>query len=376
MKYALNLLGHELKLSNIVRAENCTLTDDKGNTYLDLESGIWSTSIGHSHKVVSEVIAKSANTFMHSGYCYNSKIVDNAAKKIAEITGIKEGKSLFLTSGSEAVDLAISLAMHVTKRKKILTLSDSYLSAFGHFTNKEEIVTYDWINASVKNEINYDQISAFVFEPGSSSGLVRFPKKEVIANIVKNVREAGGFIIANEVTTGVGRTGAWFGYNHYDLAPDIVAIGKGIGNGYPVSCVIFSPELVEKMELSHYHYGQSHQNDPMGASVALCVINQIEKDHLIDRAKALGVSLKNRLEELKRRYKVIKEIRNRGLMFAIEFHSTTERSIAQEVTDYLFLEKIIVVKRPNHEVIRLDPALTIYESSIAYFLEKLEVAIK
>ena len=80
-----------------------------------------------------------------------------------------------------------------------------------------------------------DNIADFVFEPGSSSGFVRFPPKKLIQNIVKIVRNNNGKVIANEVTTGVGRTGKWFGFQHYDIEPDLIAIGKGIGNGYPVS---------------------------------------------------------------------------------------------------------------------------------------------
>ena len=376
MEYIINLIGHDLKINNIIKADNCTLTDQNGTKYLDLESGVWCTSIGHSNKAVSEVIYNCSNLFMHSGYCYNSMDVNNSAKKVLEISGLNNGKCVFLCSGSEAVDLAISVSMHITKRKKILVLSDSYLSAFGHFANKDEIETYNWINRNALNEIDYTTIGAFVFEPGSSSGLVRFPEINIISEIIENVRKSGGLLIANEVTTGIGRTGSWFGFNHYGISPDIIAVGKGIGNGYPVSCVLFSEETVSKIDLNNFHYGQSHQNDPMGAKVALCVINEIEKNNLIDRANKIGNYIKSRIECIKEKYGVIKEIRNRGLMFAVEFEPLEFRSISQEVTDILFQEKIILVKRPNNEVIRFDPALTINQSDVDFFLKVFEKAIK
>ena len=376
MEFIANLTGHNLKISNVIRTENCTIIDENGNKYLDLESGVWCTSIGHSNQAVAEVIRKSSSTFMHSGYCYNSIAVNNAAKKVLEISGMKDGKCVFLTSGSEVVDLAISLSMHITKRKKILSLSDSYLSAFGHFANETEIVTYNWLDSNAVNEIDYNQISAFVFEPGSSSGLVRFPGIEVINKIVENTKRAGGLIIANEVTTGIGRTGLWFGHNHYNLTPDIITVGKGLGNGYPVSCIILSNKIVSNKDLTHFHYSQSHQNDPMGAEVALCVINEIEKNNLIDRSRTIGDYIGDEFERMKRQYGIIKDVRHRGLMFAVEFISIPQRSLSQEITDELFDEKIILVKRPSNEVIRFDPALTIKESEVDFFINTIEKVIR
>lgn len=375
MEHILNLLGHDLKLDDIVRAENCTLTDRKGNNYLDLESGVWSTAIGHSNPAVADVIAESAKTFMHSGYCYNSMEVDSAAKKLLEIAGFEKGKCVFLCSGSEAVDLAITVSMHIMKRKKILTLSDSYISAFGHSANENEIIRYDWLDKNATNHVDYDQVSAFLFEPGSSSGLVRFPPKHCIDEIVRKVQEAGGLVIANEVTTGIGRTGSWFGYNHYGITPDMVAVAKGLGNGYPVSCVLFSAKTVSGIDLSRFHYGQSHQNDPLGAKVALCVIREIENNDLITRANRIGAIIRTGLDEIKKKYGIIKDIRNRGLMFALEFFPVTHRSISQEIADYLFDNNIILVKRPNNEVLRFDPALTIEESDVEMFLDCFDKAV-
>jgi acetylornithine aminotransferase len=372
----INLMGHELKLDNIVKATNCTLIDSEGNHYLDLESGVWCTSIGHSSKAVSKVLSKCSKTFMHSGYCYNSRHVDESARKILEISGINAGKCVFLCSGSEAVDLSITISQHITNKKKVLTLSDSYLSAFGHFSNKDEVVTYNWLDSTAANDIDYSQIAVFAFEPGSSSGLVRFPPKKVINNIVENVKRAGGLILANEVTTGIGRTGAWYGFNHYQISPDIIAVGKGIGNGYPISCVVLTEKTVSQIDLQHFHYGQSHQNDPMGAKVAFCVVNEIHNKALLERANRINKLINEKFEDIKAKYGIIKEVRSRGLMFAVEFQPVTQRAISQEVTDKLFKNKIIVVKRPSNEVIRFDPALTIRNKDIDYFLRTFEKIIK
>ncbi len=276
MKNLLHCTGHRIMYEDIVRADNCVLYDSKGNDYLDMESGVWCTSIGHSNSNVVNAISRQAAEIMHTGFCYLNPIVETASHKILDITGLKNGKVLFLSSGSEAVDLAIRISKHATGRKRMLTMRDSYLSAFGYFDSKDDWTFFDWLNGETLAECPFEEFAAFVFEPGSSSGFVRFPPKDMIVSIVGKIRSAGGLIICNEVTTGIGRTGRWFGYNHYDILPDIVAIGKGLGNGYPVSCVACSEKTSKNMDET-FHYSQSHQNDPLGASVANEVIDVIKK---------------------------------------------------------------------------------------------------
>ncbi len=132
-----------------------------------------------------------------------------------------------------------------------MTMSDSYFGAYGDASAKDsdKWFLFDWNecerctqevcakDCSVYSDIPFDEVGAFLFEPGSSSGMVRFPPPKLISNIVQDMSAADGLVMVNEVTTGVGRTGKWFGFQHYDMQPDIVAMGKGIGNGYPVSAV-------------------------------------------------------------------------------------------------------------------------------------------
>ena len=102
------------------------------------------------------------------------------------------------------------------------------------------------------------------------------------------VQQAGGLVMVNEITTGMGRTGKWFGFQHYDIQPDIVALGKGLGNGYPVSAVAMSKEVAEKLETSGLRYAQSHQNDPLGCAVAGEVIRIMLKEDWVERGSGAG----------------------------------------------------------------------------------------
>ncbi len=374
MKNILNSTGHELKYRNFVKAKNCTLFDTSNNKYLDLESGVWCTSIGHCHPRITKVISEQSGQMMHSGYCYLNPVINETAGKVLEITGIGSGKCVFLCSGSETVEYSVKLCRSISDKQYLLTMKDCYLSAYGVSGERSENdwIHLDWMNNSSIDKIDFKKIAAFVFEPGSSLGLVHFPPKELIQQIVLKTRENGGVVIANEVTTGIGRTGKWFGFQHYDILPEIIAIGKGLGNGYPVSCVVISDKIVNRINLDKFHYAQSHQNDPLGAAVAKEVIDVIESENLLDRAKEIGNNILNRLTDVKNKYGIIKEVRGRGLMIAVEFVSSNTMSIANMVNAKLLEKNVILVKRPGHEVFRIDPALTIDIKNVECFLNIFE----
>ena len=377
MKNILNTTGHKLKFKDFVKSDNCSLFDSTGNRYLDLESGTWCTSIGHCHPRITKVITEQSSRMIHSGFTYLNPIIDVTAKKILEITGINDGKCVFLSSGSEAVEYSVQLARSITDKPIIFTMKDCFLSSLGLSGERSE---KNWINFDRSHDDNLDKvdfskIAAFVFEPGSSQGIVNFPSVTLIRKIAERTRNSGGLVIINEVTTGVGRTGEWFGYMHYGIIPDIVAMGKGIGNGYPVSCVAMSSSTVNRVDLEKFHHSQSHQNDPLGAAIALEVICVIEDDNLLRRSVELGEKIRSNLNRIKNKYGIIKEVRGRGLMIAVEFEPELNNSVAEIVKERLVEKNIILVKRPGHEVLRIDPALTIEIKDVEYFLNCFEEII-
>jgi acetylornithine aminotransferase len=371
--------GHEIKFDDIVNSENCFLFNSKGNKLIDLESGVWCTNVGHNNKRVNSVIASQINKITHTGFCYCNPQIELTAKKVLEITGINNGKCEFLCSGSEAVEYGMRIARAISSKPLAFTFSDSYFGAYGDAATRDNSRwhIFNWLECNCNNSekgcvgdcdsfksIPFDKIGIFLFEPGSSSGLVRFPSKELIAKIVEKVRENGGVIICNEITTGIGRTGKWFGYQHYDFTPDIVAIGKGVGNGYPVSIAAVSNSIIEQLNDKNFKYSQSHQNDPLGAFVANEVISIIEDENLLAKCQKMGNYLTQQLNSLINEESIIKQVRGRGLMIVIEFKQNT-----QQVYEKLLSRGFIVAKRPNAEVLRLDPAFTIDKSEIDLFLK-------
>ncbi len=382
--------GHDLLLKDIVRAENCSLYDSQGKRYVDLESGVWCTSIGHCNPRILSAIAGQMSQIAHTGYNYSNEIVEEAAQEVLSLPGFEGGKCVFLCSGSEAVEYGVRIAQWLAKRPLLMTMTDSYFGAYGsaHRKQADEWYCFDWTtcarcaNSSACDErcerwaaIPYDQIGGFLLEPGSSSGMVRFPPDKLIRSIVGAIKRDGGLVLVNEVTTGIGRTGQWFGYQHYGLSPDIVAMGKGIGNGYPVSITACAPGVADRLGGQPIKYAQSHQNDPLGAVVAREVIRIIQEEGLIERGRSIAATLRAGLEEIQARTGQIKQVRGRGLMVAIELKDDAETSFTIWVHQELVRRGFIVARRPGTSVLRLDPSLTIDCEDIEGFLATLELVL-
>ncbi len=377
-------IGHKLQLKDIVSADNCHLYDSKGNKYIDLESGVWCTCLGHGNPGINRIIKTQIDKIAHTGFCYRNPIVEKTASKILEFTGLENGKCEFICSGSEAVEYGMKVAKTIVKNPLTLTFTDSYFGAYGEASQRagKNWHLFNWLECSCNSEagcvgdckefkaIPFKKIGIFLFEPGSSSGLVRFPSIQLIKKIADKINENKGLILINEVTTGIGRTGKWFGFQHYSIKPDIIAIGKGIGNGYPVSVAVISENVSKQLLNTNFLYSQSHQNDPLGASVAGEVLDTIKKEELIERCNRIGNLIMGHLNAIKHKYGIIKEIRGRGLMIAIELYYHADL-VHQQLLDKGF----ILVKRGGVEVLRMDPALTIEEKDIKKFLTIFEQII-
>lgn len=379
--------SQEVFLKDIVRAENCHVYDSQGTRYVDLEAGVWCTVVGHGNSRIQRAIAEQAAQVSHTGYYYTSETVEDAAEEILSLMGFRGGKCVFLCSGSESVEYGVRVARSISDRPLLMTMTDSYFGAYGSAARKQEDEWYlfDWLSCAANHgpdgcddsceqwaAIPFDRIGGFVLEPGSSSGLVRFPPKDLVQRIVGRIRDNGGLVIINEVTTGVGRTGTWFGYQHYDISPDIVAIGKGIGNGYPVSVAVFAPGVIDRLGDRPVSYVQSHQNDPLGAAVAQEVVRVIRDEGLIERGREIAGLLTAGLEEIKKRTGKIRDVRGRGLMIAVEMKDDPKASYTVRTHQELVRRGFIVGKRPGINVFRIDPGLTIERRDIEKFLKTFE----
>lgn len=350
------------------RGEGCLLIDDDGKKYVDFESGDWASCLGHSHPEISEVLNDQASKLIHDGLKFKCKSAEQLSLELLDLLEMKEGKSVFLNSGSEAVNLAITMAQKLTKREFIVKIEGSYLSAFGYGNiNNPMHINVPINNEEFINTIDFSTVAAFVFEAGSSHGLVNFAPSSMVDKLTEKARANACLLIANEVTLGFGRTGKWVGYQHYNYKPDIVALGKGLGNGYPISAVCVNKTIAELFDQNHFRYAQSHQNDPLGCEVARKVVEIIDRNKLIDKANDIGNYLAMELGKLRYKYpKVITEIKARGLVIALVLNNELQ---AEKINHELFNKGFIVGQ--SKSVLRFMPPLIISSSQIKGLIEVL-----
>lgn len=378
MKAVFNSTGHRLEVPEIISSEGVHLTDSNGKHYVDLESGVWCTSVGHRNQRVNDAIRAQMDVLSHAGFCYSNPIVEEAASAVLSVCDMNDGGVVFLCSGSEGIDYARQVSKSITNRNLSLTFHDSYLGSFSSVLDRTtNWFIMDWeicsscpgghrtADCDHLDDIPAD-VSEFIFEPGSSSGQVRFAPVPLVRKIVDLVRAGGGKIIVNEVTTGVGRTGSWFGFDHYGIDPDLIVIGKGIGNGYPVSAVVMNRQTIHELEATSFKYMQSHQNDPLGAAVVKEVIAVIQDESLIEHAAVNGNVFLDALRALENQA-AVRAVRGRGLMFAVDLRDI---STSSEVFRAL-LEKGYIVC-PRGATLRIDPPLTIDRDEFLSFVHALE----
>lgn len=360
----------------LTKSKDCYYYDSNGKRYIDFESGVWCTNIGHSNERIIKLIEQEIKESIHQGYTFRNSYAEELSDKLLTLCGFKEGSSVFLSSGSEAVNLSITMAQHFTGKKKILKINSSYLSAygFGQIRNDNEyIINIDFDDIEGISKINFSEISALVLEVGGASmGVVQFPDKQFVEKLSEAVQSNGCLLIAEEVTTGIGRTGKWFGFQHYSISPDMVVCGKALGNGYPVSSVTINERLSKMFEKKPFRYAQSHQNDPLGCAIGLEVIKIIKDEDLITKSLATSQYFIEQLNSLREKHneKII-EVRGRGMMLAVELNEDID---GEKIYYQLFDNGFVVGYKLN--TFRFMPSLTITTKDIDKMVNMLDTLLQ
>ena len=378
--------GYNLSGIEIVRAKGCKLFCVDGRELIDFEAGVWCAALGHNHPRLQQVIRTQLDRISHIGYRVTNTYQEQAAVEVLRAVEFGDGRCVFLSSGSEAVEFSAQVARHISDKPLLLTLAESYLAAYGSagIKSHKEWVLFDrttcddclperecTVRCPNLSSIPFERIGAMVVEPGSSGGFVRFPQHKLIQALCENVHRQGGLVVVNEITTGIGRTGMWFGYQHYGLHPDIVARGKGLGNGYPVSAVAMRRDVAAVLDGSGFHYAQSHQNDPLGCAIAAEVIRIVRAEGLVERSAEVGRFFRQKLEELAERHRTVREIRGRGLMQAAEFEADRKGFALRDVFSNLLSKGFLVGYKPVGNLFRFLPPLTVAATDIERMIESI-----
>ena len=378
------------------KAKGSWVWDSEGKKYLDCVSGTWCTNLGHNHPKIIKAMKEQMDKLIHRSMWFLTPITIEAAEKVLSFIPVNYDAITFLQSGSEVTEYSISLSQRITKKRKILSLKDSYLGAFGlaressyhsgiasklkiqyPLCSKDKCNCLDEYNELIEHIIkNYtDELACFVFEPVMVSGGILKPCKTFVEELCKRLQEAGIIVVSNEVTAGYGRTGKKFGFMHYDITPDIIAIGKAMGNGYPVSAVIINNEMIDDLSPAEMYYAQSHQLDPLGAAVAKTVVDVFIEEQVIKKSQSKIKQIRDLFESLTHPF--IKEFRTHGMLFAIAIQSEkniTSKEILVKLKYELLKEGIIAGASMGKVLLRLLPPLTITSNEINYLKEKINLA--
>nr|WP_269329790.1 aspartate aminotransferase family protein [Kineosporia babensis] len=395
----------------IERAAGSYVWDSEGRRILDFTSGQMSAVLGHSHPDVVRAVSESVGNLAHlySGML-SRPVVEFGARLAASLPDPLE-RVLLLTTGAESNEAAIKMAKLATGRYEVVAFDRSWhgmtsgaaaatFSAgrrgYGPtipgsltlptpnayrspFRNADG--TYDWeaelaYGFGLIDQQSSGALAACILEPIlSSGGIIELPLG-YLARLKQYCAERGMLLILDEAQTGLGRTGTMYAFERDGVTPDIITLSKTLGAGLPVAAVVTSAAIEEACHENGFLFYTTHVSDPLAATVALTVMNVIERDGLVQRSAELGKLLRERLLDLRERYEEVADVRGRGLLQGVELVSD---ELGARVTQACLeggLHMNIVQLPGMGGIFRIAPPLTIAESDLQAGLDILEIAIR
>jgi 4-aminobutyrate aminotransferase-like enzyme/Ser/Thr protein kinase RdoA (MazF antagonist) len=366
-----------------VRGEGVWLFDAAGRPLLDAYNNV--PVVGHCHPRVTEAVARQTRTLnTHARYLYEP-LVELAERLLATMPADVELDTVMLVnSGSEANDLAWRIATGTTGRDGALVTNHAYhgVSAALADLSPEEWppshepphvarIRPDWSDDDIAAAVGQRPLAAAFLDAGLTSDGILPPTAERARALARATREAGGLFVADEVQVGYGRSGEHlWAFAHLGLEPDLVTLGKPMGNGYPVAAVVTRRELVERFAFAGRVFSTFGGN-PVAARAALAVLDVIEDERLVARAKRVGALLRSRLLDLG--HPAIRDVRGLGLLVGVELDDPVR---ARGVADAMRREGVLIgVTGPRDDVLKIRPPLVFGEAHVDLLLEALRRAL-
>ena len=363
-----NPLGLEVS-----KAKGSYIFDSKGKKYLDFVAGISACSLGHRHPEIIKAIKKQLNKFLHV-MVYGEYVQEPTVKLCKKLASLlpKNLEVTFLTnSGTEAIEGAMKLAKRYTKKSNFIAAKNSYhgstqgaLSLLGVKNQKKGYgpllpkVNFIDFNSN-KDLIKIDNnTAAVILETVQGGAGFIIPKTGYLNNVKKRCREVGALLILDEIQPGIGRTGNMFAFQKYDVEPDILVIGKGLGGGLPIGAFCSSREMMKKFEykpsLGHI---STFGGNPVIASAGLSVLETLENEKILEKIKEKEGLIRSLLK-----HKKIKSINGTGLMLAIilERKSDAEKLVKESMGKGLILFYLLW----NKLAVRITPPLNISDRDL------------
>lgn len=376
-----------------VRAQGSEFEDADGRRYLDLASGQMSSLLGHNHSKLLERVSEQIRRQVHTGSDMLCPAVFEAAAKLAQVAPKGLRRALLLSTGSEANEAAIRIAKAHTGRDGIIGLAQGYygitqsLLSLGLMAGRDESAPGHYrVDGLDKLRELLDarggEIAAMIIEPVRSVQGVFVPPPEFFIELSSLLKKKDILLIADECQTGFGRTGAWFGLDHYGVTPDLLVFAKGAGGGFPVGGVLATEAVAAGAVKGGYFHLSSHQQDPVAAAAVSAVIDIIREEGLVERAARVGKYFRERLLAVRDEHpRYIADVRGIGLLLGLEFKHPSgvesERdAMAAQVYTRLLAEGIRFGYGSWNGVCRLAPPLTITEDEIDRAVDGLERVLR
>ncbi|GGB42371.1 acetylornithine aminotransferase [Flexivirga endophytica] len=357
--------------------DGCYVWDVDGRRYLDLVGGIAVNALGHGHPALVSALSKQAGEAVHISNLFTSPGQIRLAERLLQISGAPEGSRVFFgNSGAEAIEAAVKLARRTgrtgivaaegafhgrTTGALALTHKAAYREPFEPLLPGVSHIPYDDVDA-LRAAVD-ETTSAVVLEPVQGEAGVVSPAVDFLREAREITTAAGALLIIDEIQTGIGRTGAWFGFQHAGIVPDAITIAKGLGGGMPIGAMItFGPEV--SALLTAGQHGTTFGGNPLAAAAGLAVLDTIEQEGLLAHAEHAGSHLAATIAEAQIPH--VTGVRGAGLLRAISFDEPISVAIATAARTAGF-----IINPVAPEAIRLAPPLVIQTKQLDTFVAAL-----
>jgi len=382
------------------RGDGVYLYDFEGKKYLELAAGIATMNVGHGHPAVKAAIIEQVNTLVHAashvGYMEPYVAMLEALKRIAP-GALRDGKGVLVNSGSEAVETAVKLARYVKNRPMVLAFTDSFhgrpmgalaltasspiyrrrltalLTGVHHLPYPNPFrcpmlhdspehgakAALNLVRNALKTVVPPEDCAGIVVEPIVGEGGYLVPHDSFLPGLREICDEHDLLLIADEVQTGLGRTGKWFAVDHWDVEPDVVALGKAIGGGLPLGAVLARRELMDAWPAATH--GTTFGGNPVACQAGLAALQVTRSENLLARATEVGDHVQARFRAAQAELPVIGDVRGKGLMVAVELVNP-DGSPAVEVIKSVIKElgaQGVVMTKCGPSALRFAPPLVI-----------------
>jgi acetylornithine aminotransferase len=360
----------------LVEGEGVVVKDSQGNIYLDFLSGIAVNALGHAHPAVIDAVSKQIRKLSHTSNFYANEPAINLAEKLIAISNL-DAKVFFCNSGAEANEAAIKLSRR-TGKKSLIAANNSFhgrtmgsLSITGQLAKQKPfkplLSDVQFIDINTKSGVRKikRKTAAVFLESIQGEGGVTPCTNEFLKAVRAKTIKTKSLLVMDEVQTGLGRTGQWFGYENAGITPDVVTLAKALGGGLPMGAILVTGDAKELFEPGQH--GSTFGGNPVVASAALATIDVIEKENLLENSLNMGellIKLINQIEG-------VTEVRGRGLLLGVELTELAAKDVELECRKMGLLLNAV-----NEKTLRLAPALIVNFEQVKRCSEIIDDAIK